>query len=240
MDSNYEIAYYIVQKFPFIDDLDLKTVMEDCFVSRSNIKKFVELFQYPSWQAFHKDLIVSRNIRRQQMENFYTIDHLKHCETKLNKAFEYDNSYKKVLQQIQPLIKELFKAKTIHVVGAIYPLAIMQNFQIDMANLHKPVVFHYDVYKRDDLHFEDDDHIIVLTSSGRFVRECTTQFYEIYNSHAKKTLITCSDQFHLLHQIDHYIELKDLSHDFDFCIFTMIIFEYIMTQYYLEHIKEVS
>lgn len=241
LDIHYELAMYIIKNYAKANQMNIKSIMEDCFVSRASITRFCQLFGFDSWMSFHNELIRTQRIKNEQLKNRFlkwdTARHYQHLAyfCGLHEDDEVIQEWKKMIAQI---VETISQSERIYLFGAIYPLSLCTEFQTNMISLGK--VVYQDYQSHEDVHFEftDKDFSIVLSATGRYVRECSKKFHQIYFSSSRKMMMTLSDQFDTLSELDYYIQFPQSHHMIDYNYFIMTFLEIVFMEYYFKYQKE--
>ena len=220
-DVIYEIARYIIKNYSYCQNITLKDIMDECYVSRASVTRFCEYFGFHSWNNFQSFLVKTKKVKEQQIESRFSnidiesiYDHL--CYITKNDSLEFKNNLKK---EINALVEIINQSSRIYLFGAVYPLSLAVDFQINMISIGKTV---YSDFQSESDYLEPmngDDLAIILTASGRYVGECKSKFNLICNNAGKKAVISCSNRYSSLQYINHYLYIpttnKNSFVDFD-------------------------
>ena len=167
-----------------------------------------------------------------EIESIY--DHL--CYIAKNDSLEFKNNLKK---EINALVEIINQSSRIYLFGAVYPLSLAVDFQINMISIGKTV---YSDFQSESDYLEpmnEDDLAIILTASGRYVGECKSKFNLICNNAGKKAVISCSNRYSSLQYINHYLYIpttnKNSFVDFDY--YTILILDLIYIEYNLKYCR---
>lgn len=243
-DVNYDIARYIIEHYLDFEQMSLKKLCEECYVSRASIIRFCDLFGFPSWKSFHQFLLRTKKIKESQMEDrFHKLDIEKLYLTLGYISSNTDERYiKKLKEDVQMVVDALKQGTKIYMFGAIYPLSIATAFQIDMIASGKVV---YSDFQSEDNEIEAmnaDDLAIILTSTGRYISECKGKFNAICHAPAKRMLLSCSNQYAGLQSINHYVHIRPTKEQgvkgFDY--YLMAFLDLVFVQYYLQQVRGIK
>ena len=234
-DVIYEIARYIIKNYSYCQNITLKDIMDECYVSRASVTRFCEYFGFHSWNNFQSFLVKTKKVKEQQIESRFSnidiesiYDHL--CYIAKNDSLEFKNNLKK---EINALVEIINQSSRIYLFGAVYPLSLAVDFQINMISIGKTV---YSDYLEP---MNEDDLAIILTASGRYVGECKSKFNLICNNAGKKAVISCSNRYSSLQYINHYLYIpttnKNSFVDFDY--YTILILDLIYIEYNLKYCR---
>jgi len=237
----YEIARYIIKNYSYCQNITLKDIMDECYVSRASVTRFCEYFGFHSWNNFQSFLVKTKKVKEQQIESRFSnidiesiYDHL--CYIAKNDSLEFKNNLKK---EINALVEIINQSSRIYLFGAVYPLSLAVDLQINMISIGKTV---YSDFQSESDYLEpmnEDDLAIILTASGRYVGECKSKFNLICNNAGKKAVISCSNRYSSLQYINHYLYIpttnKNSFVDFDY--YTILILDLIYIEYNLKYCR---
>ena len=208
-DVIYEIARYIIKNYSYCQNITLKDIMDECYVSRASVTRFCEYFGFHSWNNFQSFLVKTKKVK----------ENLK--------------------KEINALVEIINQSSRIYLFGAVYPLSLAVDFQINMISIGKTV---YSDFQSESDYLEpmnEDDLAIILTASGRYVGECKSKFNLICNNAGKKAVISCSNRYSSLQYINHYLYIpttnKNSFVDFDY--YTILILDLIYIEYNLKYCR---
>lgn len=240
-DVIYEIACYIIKNYGHCQDIMLKDIMDECYVSRASVTRFCEYFGFHSWNNFQNFLIKTKKVKEQQIESRFNhinvssvYDHI--CYIAKDDSLEFKNALK---ENIDKLVTMVHQSKRIYLFGAIYPLSLAFDFQINMISVGKEVYCDYQSEMDYMEPMNNGDIAFILTASGRYIGECKAKFNLICNNPGKKVVISCSNQYSSLQYIDHYLYIpttnKNSFTDFDY--YTILLLDLIYIEYNLKYCR---
>ena len=234
-DVIYEIARYIIKNYSYCQNITLKDIMDECYVSRASVTRFCEYFGFHSWNNFQSFLVKTKKVKEQQIESRFSNIDIESIYDQ-NDSLEFKNNLKK---EINALVEIINQSSRIYLFGAVYPLSLAVDFQINMISIGKTV---YSDFQSESDYLEpmnEDDLAIILTASGRYVGECKSKFNLICNNAGKKAVISCSNRYSSLQYINHYLYIpttnKNSFVDFDY--YTILILDLIYIEYNLKYCR---
>lgn len=239
-DVVYEIANYIIKNYLNCNEITLKMIMDECYVSRTSVTRFCEYFGYRSWDSFQSYLIRTKKGREQQMINRINSVDIKKLYQRLYLLVDGNEETNRLLKEyIDKLVELIYQCDQVRMFGAVYPLSLALEFQTNMISLGK--VVHNDYQSGNDNceaieTLGDDELAIILTASGRFISEAHAKFNSICNSLAKKVIITSNDRYHNIQYIDQYIYIptNEINGYDNFNYYVILILDIV----YLEYAKK--
>ena len=233
-DVIYEIARYIIKNYSYCQNITLKDIMDECYVSRASVTRFCEYFGFHSWNNFQSFLVKTKKVKEQQIESRFSNIDIESIYDHL--CYIAKNNLKK---EINALVEIINQSSRIYLFGAVYPLSLAVDFQINMISIGKTV---YSDFQSESDYLEpmnEDDLAIILTASGRYVGECKSKFNLICNNAGKKAVISCSNRYSSLQYINHYLYIpttnKNSFVDFDY--YTILILDLIYIEYNLKYCR---
>lgn len=238
-DVIYEISCYIIKNYLDSDKLTLKDIMDNCFVSRASVTRFCEYFGFHTWTSFQDFLIKTKKIKEHQLESRLSNLEINHLYEHICYIAKIDTDEFKMdlANKIAQLVDIIYKSKRIYLFGAIYPLALATDFQINMITQGIEVYHDFQSENNEIEELINTDLAIVLTASGRYVGECRGKFNLICQSPAKKVILTTSKQYASLQYIDQYFRIPTSKengfNDFDYYI--ILILDLVFIEYYFKY-----
>lgn len=241
-DVNYDIAKYLIEHHTECEDISLKQLCEECYVSRASIIRFCEMFGFPSWKALQQFLVSTKKIKEKQMQDRYKKLDVHDLYGNLEHLIGDDaRIIDRIKEDVKIVINALTTCDKVYLFGAIYPLSIATAFQIDMVASGKVVYSDFQSESSDIESMSENDLAIILTASGRYISECKGKFNAICHSPAKRMLLSSSNQYAGLQSINYYIHIKQTKKggvkDFDY--YLMAFLDVVYAEYRL-HLKEKS
>lgn len=205
-DIYSEIAQYILKHLDKIESISAKDLAYSCHTSISTLNKFLDLIGIESFKKLKSLLSSTRKGRLEQIE--YRYAHLN--EDNIINSIELlsqNHINKEILKEdIEKLINYIYQSKNIYLFGAIFPLSLSLNFIEDMYIFGKPIYLKQMNFKNNVFHFNQDDLLIIMTITGRFLTQNRQSFLNIYQTSAKKVIISQNNSFSSFH-LDLFIKL---------------------------------
>lgn len=177
-DNNYIIADYIIKHLNEMTNKSIKQLSEDCFVSTTSILKFCKLLGFNTYSEFKNKLLSTMKTRKMQLiEKNKGLDPdelLKHIASFSNHEFDIDI----LKNEIEQVIIQIKKYKSIYFYGATFPLALSTSFIEDMALLGIYVNTYQDNYETMQIKEQTGVHVII-TLSGRYIEAKRNNYMQI-------------------------------------------------------------
>lgn len=243
-DVIYEISNYIINNYMRCQEITVKDIMNECFVSRTSVTRFYEYFGFYSWDSFQASLIKMKLIKEQQIINRLHNENIEALYDRLcliaqNETMSFRDEVKSAVTKLSALIAN---SDRIHFFGAVYPLSLALEFQINLISLGKVVYNNYQSGNNesaDSQILKANDLVIILTASGRFIAEAHAKFNTICNASSKTVIITCHDRYRNLQFVDQYIYIptSNISSFSDFDYYVILILDLVFLEYGLKYYR---
>ena len=191
-DIMHNIACYIIDHINDIESIAAKKIVHDCYTSLTTVNKFSRLFGTGNFNMFKNLLIAHRVIKMKQVFNRYE-------NTNFNQLYDvyvsschgqdaYDQDYLfSLANKIAELIHE---TNRVNFYGAIFPLSLIFNFQVDFITIGKPVFIYTPKDDYQGYLLNDDDLSIILSITGSYITLAKREFMDIYHSGTKKVFVS--------------------------------------------------
>lgn len=137
-DINYFIARYIKMHIDVIEKMTINELADECFVSKAKISSFCKALGYDNFISFKEDCAKETKkkmiVLETQKENL-EIDFQDH----LHRAFQImENNLLKINQnQIDEIVKDIYKAKCVYLYGIAYANLLCHYVQYEFDFLGK-------------------------------------------------------------------------------------------------------
>lgn len=227
-DTTYSIANYVLENISRMEDISIKQLSEDCFVSTTSIIKFCNLLGFSGYTEFKRHLIASFQTRKVQLYD-------KHKNLKvsdlLNKIsdFSIDFNAEQCQKSISSLVDLICENKRIHFYGAVFPMNLVQSFVEDMAVMGVPVFVYQIPYGKITIQSKEGINIIV-TLSGRYI-ETHQMDYRIMCEINQNTVLISQEKKNIGNVLMNIVLPKTISSDYD-DIVLLLILDMIKLEYY--------
>lgn len=168
-DTNYQIAYTLIENCYDIENMTIQELAEKCYVSVSTLNRFLKNYGYNKFTIFKSVFSSHLKIRKTQMlyrmknKNIdLIIKVLQSCinEEQINNIM--DNSL------IIKCCENIKRRNRIILIGSDEMMAQCLRFQGDFCTMKK-VVIHDSIYKTNFFFPKKDDIVILLSMSGRII-----------------------------------------------------------------------
>lgn len=227
-DNNYIIADYIVKHVDEMNNKSIQQLAKDCFVSTTSILKFCKLLGFDTYSEFKNTLSSTMKTRKMQLieknkrlDSKALLDHIASFSSN-----EYD--IKKLEEQIQQVVLQIKKYKSIYLYGATFPIALSTSFIEDMALSGIYVNTCQDNYETVQIEEKEGIHIIV-TFSGRYMEANRHKYIQITSMQYPSVLITRHTESK--GNVNYTIQLpQTISSQYDEVVL-LLLFDYILLQF---------
>ncbi len=227
-DTTYMIANYILENINEMENISIKQLSEDCFVSTTSVIKFCSLLGFNGYTDFKRHLLTSFQTRKMQLVEKHK--NLK-IEDLLNKVKEFsiDFNSEECMKSVHELVDLIFENKKIHFYGAVFPMNLVQSFVEDMAVMDVPVFVYQIPYGKIEIKSNEGINIIV-TLSGRYI-ETHQNDYRIMCEVNNNTVLISQERKNIGNVLMNIVLPQTISSDYD-DIVLLLMLDIIKLEYY--------
>lgn len=203
-DSFLLITKYIIKNLQNIEAITLKELSEKCYTSTTTINNFCKQFGFQNFYSLKKEIIAHKKIKKQQIINRIENTNPSNLYNaylainNINDKIDKDELFTE-LRRISLLIHQSHR---IILYGAIYPLSLLLNFQIDLLVMQKPCYS----YTFENIPLKED-LLFIISPTTSFISTNVSNFNSLYLSASKKVFISQSSSL-----------MNTYKNDFDSCI----------------------
>jgi len=191
-DANYKIAKFIIEHY-----LDIENMSEEDFLAagpfqKLDLDRFVGSFGFENYEAFKLQFYQHYQIRLNQIRvRLFDADPEVFMK-KMEKVMTDDE----MNALVTDICRHFYEAKRIVIMGAYYPKSICVELQSDMITFGRPCIQSKDI---DPLTFCKDDVVIIISATGRALRNVRKKFKDMHIDQAYSILFTQNKSFRKLH-----------------------------------------
>lgn len=226
-DINYTIAVFILKHFNEIENMSIRSLSQKCFVSTTSIHKFYQSLGFSTYSQFKSKLILTTEIRKNQMKERYHNDEEKWYAI-LDQHYEQNEE---IYKQIDYIVDKIYEHSSLDIIAAVYPVMLLQSFIEDMAIMNVPININHITYNNN---FESLNSLVFIISlSGRFMNTYPQNYQYLRNS--SKELIVFTEEKKTYEDIT--IHLPDGEHSEIGNLTLLSIFHIIKIRYYRKYYK---
>lgn len=173
-DSNYVLAHYFLEHYSELQNLNIFDVAEECFVSRSSVRRFCKAIGYSNFMDMkHEftryDEVYYRNIKYYTQDNYQQL-----LAFEMNKMIQ-DMASTITSDILKEVVEDMEQSRfTIFMTPGAYSGAI-KDFQEKMV-AHKRIIYLIsENYSDNDLikNLNEQDLLITISTSGVFANEAS-------------------------------------------------------------------
>ena len=203
------LAWYFLEHFEHLEDLNVYDVAEECFTSRSGIRRFCQSIGYDNFSAVknsayewshHKDFFVSYACHDGYRE---------YLGSSIGDMIEEVNR-RVTDEELDKLAKSIHDARTTILIASDFSSMAVRDFQQSMLYMHKIVRLLSDSSGDEELlkHLRPADTVIVISASGNYAQAVYPQLEGISS---RKFLITLNRNDRLARDFDsvYYLSKSD-------------------------------
>lgn len=238
-DVYYDIAVYILDHLDEMESISIENIAHNCHTSTITIKKFYNLLGIESFKKF-KTLLNDTRVGRLEQIKF------RYSQINEEEIFEQVKilSHNKLLRKevfmsdIEKVVDFIYDAKRTYINGAIFPLALTLNFVEDMKIFGKPFYIEQLNYKYNMNDYNEDDLLFIITITGRYLMQNKQSFLKMYESSAKKVILTQNSIFQTFYVFDCMIPLYGSDDSETENLIVIEILNLIKYRYFMKYINK--
>ncbi|MEG0276177.1 MAG: hypothetical protein RR630_04030 [Coprobacillus sp.] len=236
-DIYYLISKYILEHLDEVENMSIGKLAVDCGTSTATINKFCNLIGVDSFKGFKSLLMNTRVGRLNQIKERYQQFNEEILFSQIQHLSQNVIEKEIFLNKIDELVKLIHNSQQIYLLGAIYPLALSLNFVEDMKIFKKDISLEQIGFMSSNNNYQKDDLILFITINGRIITHNRQGFLRLYESPAKKVVISQNRIFEDFHDLDDFIKLEDNNDNEVENIIIIEILNLIKYKYYTKYIN---
>ncbi|TDW25083.1 RpiR family transcriptional regulator [Breznakia blatticola] len=213
-DTNYILAKYFLEHYLELRDANIYTVADDCFVSRSSVRRFCKYIGYENF----KDL--KNEFKSMSHEFSYFIGLQKGHESLTDYAKWTQNELLTMPAEVDHNIHEADYEKIVSYIHNSNHVVLLSSYSSNMVLLEfqRPLVLSgkivnvmsdTNIDEQSLLELSENDYLMVVSTSGQFAKELKDL---IVNVKAHKTLITTAREKEFSNTYHEVLFLSDYDH----------------------------
>ena len=214
-DVYYDIAVYILDHLDEMESISIENIAHNCHTSTITIKKFYNLLGIESFKKF-KTLLNDTRVGRLEQIKF------RYSQINEEEIFEQVKilSHNKLLRKevfmsdIEKVVDFIYDAKRTYINGSIFPLALTLN------------------------DYNEDDLLFIITITGRYLMQNKQSFLKMYESSAKKVILTQNSIFQTFYVFDCMIPLYGSDDSETENLIVIEILNLIKYRYFMKYINK--
>lgn len=178
-DTNYFIAYGLLENLQELNDLTIQELAERSYVSVSAINRFIKNFGFTKYQIFKNTLITHVSVRKIQMlerADKKKYSQLEEITTLLKEKYNYDADY--INNQIVTVCKLIKDKNRIVLIGSDEMISHTLRIQADFCVMGK-LFLKNSTYKNNFIKTSPNDLVIIMSMNG-IVFETNPEINESY------------------------------------------------------------
>lgn len=236
-DIYYCIAQYILEHLDEVEKISIGKLANDCGTSIATINKFCHLIGLDNFKSFKNLLINTRLGRQRQIKMRYGQLNEEEMFQQIQQLSHGNVTQENLKKNINEVVDLIHQSKHIYLIGATYPLALSLSFVEDMMVFHKSFTIKQLGYLLDDIQYNKDDLIIFITVTGRILNNNRQVFMSMYNTPAKKVVISQNKVFDDFYKFDNFIQLEGQNDDESMNLVIVEILNLIKCFYYKKYVN---
>lgn len=225
-DVNYTLANYLLAHIDTLDSMSIYDVIDDCFVSRSTIHRFIKSIGFDSFTHM-KD-----NVKRLRIHSMAFIDFVNQPTFKDSIVKSMDEMLKDInntiaAQNIEELVEKIFSCRNIVILNADTSSSSAKEFQLEMVSVGRLIKLVTNLSSNIGIlnALTEEDLLITCSASGNYAIITKDDIKDVK---AHKVLITLN---HAKQLNDYYDDIYFLSDNFQACEYISNGMQNVYTRY---------
>lgn len=212
-DSNYKLAYYFLENYNNLPNLNIYDVAADCFVSRSSVRRFCQTIGY-------ENFLELKNVFSEYDDqySFYMLhanrdSYREKLTAEINEMIK-DLDHRMNTQEVDIIIDSIYKSRYVVFLTSETSTSYVKDFQRAMVLHNKLIHIISDAYTDNTMihRLDKRDYLITISATGIFAR--ASKDY-ISGCEANKILFTYNRDEGIKQQYDkvYYLSSKEKIHE---------------------------
>ncbi|SFU88275.1 transcriptional regulator, RpiR family [Clostridium sp. DSM 8431] len=212
-DTNYVLAQYFLENYHKLSELNIFNVAEECYVSRSSIRRFCKSIGYENFVELKKQFAEYDDQYKYYMMHSNRENYRELLTNEINEMIkELDKRMNE--EEVERIADKIYKSRYVVFLTSDTSTAVVQEFQKSMIFFGKVIKIISDVYTDKSLisSLDERDVLFVISSTGTFAK-ASRDFIE--KNKAEKILITVNrdEEFKEWYDKIYHLSSKDRSKD---------------------------
>lgn len=212
-DSNYVLAHYFLDNYHQLSELNIFNVAEECYVSRSSVRRFCKSIGYENFVELKKQFKEYDNQYNHYMIHSNRDNYRERLTNEINEMIKELDKRMNV-DEVEKIVEDIHKSRYVVFLTSDTSTAVVQEFQKSMIFFGKVIKIVSDMYTDKSLisSLDDRDVLFVISSTGTFAKASKEYLTE---NKAKKILITVNREKEFKEWYDkiYHLSAKDRSND---------------------------
>lgn len=187
-DSDYILAHYFLDHYHELDQLNIYEVAEECFVSRSSVRRFCKSIGFENFLTLKNEFSMYDDKFQAHMEFAERDNFRKSLTEEINEMIK-ELDWRMDTREVYNIAKQIHDSRRTIFLTTGGPAGIVREFQQSMIFNKKVIYLISELYSDNELllNLNEDDFLITISNSGIFAY---ASYPLIAESNAQKTLIT--------------------------------------------------
>lgn len=212
-DSSYILANYFLENYHKLSELNIFDVAEECYVSRSSVRRFCKSIGYENFLELKKQFKEYDDQYDCYMNHSNRDNYRERLTCEINEMIK-ELDVRMNIDEVDKIIKGIYESRYIVFLTSDTSTSIIQEFQKSMIFFGKVIRIISDMYTDKALisSLDERDMLFVISASGTFAK-ASRDYVE--NSKAKKILVTVnrSKEFKDWYDKIYHLSATDRSDD---------------------------
>lgn len=231
------LAEYFLKNYHYLSELNIYQVADDCFVSRSSIRRFCKSIGYNNFAEFKNEIReyddqysnLTAHFRQQDFREILT-------NNVLEAIHEMSRSISR--EQIHLIARRIHKSRNTLILTSNYAVSAINTFQYGMVLQGKVIRLVSELYETNNLLKEvtADDYVIVISGHG-ILAGVIEEFLKTTTAYTELFTVNRSRSFDLLYDSICWLSEEDGSHE-SRSIYMVYGMQYLLDLVYAKYVRE--
>ena len=227
-DFYYKIATFIIEHYLEMENMSKEEFLKAGPFKEVELNSFMGAFGFEDYEEFQLKLYNDYQTRLNQIRvRLFDI-----TPQKFLKKMDMTIEEKKLQDLVSEVCKKFYESKRIVIMGALYPLSLSVELKTDMITFVKPFV-QYHSY--DPLTFTKDDVVIVVSATGRALRNMKKNMADAHIENAYSLLLTQNKKYVNEKEVSKVLVLPGRFDSVDFNYQLMSIYDLLRLRYFQQY-----
>lgn len=233
LDDAYRFCVFFILHYQDFDSYTIEDIAGELQTTPESILNFLKYLGFDNYLSFIEIYQRHKQVRFEQIQ-----ERMKNIHVSLYvERIKVSNDNEAFLKKIEEVCTKIHDSKRVILVGALYPMSIVVEFQTDMISFGKTVL-QYHTYDKDMI-FNENDYVIFISSSGRSLEGFMYTRTNLSLQNTTSLLVTQNPTYARKKLTTDTIQVPGRFDGINFNYQIMTIFDLIRVMYYQKYIENV-
>ena len=235
-DAYFTLAYYFLQHYHELSDLNIYDVAAQCYVSRSSVRRFCQAIGYENFKDLKKEFREYDDQLHYFMANADKEDYRKWLTSEINEMMK-ELDQRMNTDEINVIVDKIHNSREVVFLTSDTSTMSVKEFQRSMVLCGKIIRIVSDTYMDNELlqDLNEQDYLITVSATGQFAKAAR----EIVEStKAYKVLITVNRSRDLEQPYDKVYHLSAKDHSMEKSVYGKYGIDYMLDIFFSIYVKK--